>query len=249
MEEREGGQGGRETTPVRRFGGQGRGGCKGGERRDGTDGERTSLSLSAACVCARAHACVWVSCVLCCVCKCVHARTRVCKCARIQLVWPRVFVSDPYACAWACCADHEDTRGVWYAYARAYVCESRFSILERIYESVPFVCYKLERAYTCVHPCVRMRVSARVGDDALQTWVKSRGGREFLCASRPVPRPPPPVSSVHSAATLLPPLRHPSSSLLPPSSLSRPAYNHGAVSRVVAGGRGGRVERAMHREE
>lgn len=58
------------------------------------------------------------------------------------------------------------------------------------YECAPLVCYE----HVCVGVCVRVRAGI-VGDDALQTRVNSRGGREFLCASRPVfPLASPPSS-------------------------------------------------------
>lgn len=128
------------------------------------------------------------------------------------------------------------------------------------------------RARTCVYPCVCMRLSARVGDDALQTWVKSRGGREFLCASRPVPLPCPPfVSSVRSAATLPPPAASPfvlpSVSVLPLASglqpwgrfesgsrwtrgKSRESGASGGVKEAGVDGRGeGEAERAKERDK
>lgn len=108
---------------------------KGGDAMEPMERVCVCISLSL-CVCV----CVCVSCVLCvyvCVYKCTRAC--VCKCVRVSIpsghVW---FGSDSSVCArvcaWACCAVHEDTRGVWCAYASVLVCELRFSILERIRE-------------------------------------------------------------------------------------------------------------------
>lgn len=105
---------------------------------------------------------------------------------------------------------------------------------------------------TSVCVCVRVRAGI-VGDDALQTRVKSRGGREFLCASRPVFPLASPLPSAARQPPLAPlryPLRAPSSSSL--FSPSCPAYNRGrfesgsrwmrGTSREsgAAGGEGGR---------
>lgn len=77
----------------------------------------------------------------------------------------------------------EDTRGVWCA--RARVCTAFLDLARELGARHP-----CERMCVCVRVCARARVRVYVnpcvGDDALQTRVKSRGGREFLCASRPV---------------------------------------------------------------
>lgn len=74
----------------------------------------------------------------------------------------------------------------------------------------------------CVFVCAGI-----VGDDALQSRVKSRGGREFLCASRPVfPLASSPLSVARQPPSprYVTPLPAPTPSLF---SSSRPAYNRG----------------------
>lgn len=88
---------------------------------------------------------------------------------------------------------------------RTYVCACARALAHaRLY---------VRRRRVCTPVCARTRVNPCVGDDALQTRVKSRGGREFLCASRPVlllllflvPSPPPSAAQQPSS----PRSRHP----------------------------------------
>lgn len=137
---------------------------------------------------------------------------RVCSCIRVRHTRPRVHDASVCARAWARCVAHEDMRGVWCT--RARVCTALHDLAracgcappvsrECVYvgyvharASVRCVCGHVARVY--VNPCV--------GDDALQTRVKSRGGREFLCAPRPVlPSPPPSAAQQPSS----PRSRHP----------------------------------------
>lgn len=210
----EGGRGGRETTLGPTVQGEAAGRERKRRRRDGTDG--TSR---------RAHVCVSIY-----VCMHVHPRVYALSCvsAHICATFDHVCM-DALApvrvhgrSAWS-----TRIRGVWCTRGE-HVCASRSRA--NVCGCAPPVprtkCRSMYARGTYVRVCVRARVRARsavcasrrvctpvcartrvnpcVGDDALQTRVKSRGGREFLCASRPVlllvPSPPP------SAATLLSPL-------------------------------------------
>lgn len=187
-------------------------------------------------------------CVHVCVMQRVHMCVYVCARVRTRQARPRVRVTGvPVArvcehAAWST-RIHEGCGG------RARVCTCTALLdLARAYECAPpvlrvDVCLRARaRARACVcfvrvrvHACEYVYVSARVGDDALQTRVKSRGGREFLCASRPVPL------RLHYPQRGNPPfpahvILHPSPSAHLPGLHSRPAYSRGAVSRVVAGG-------------
>lgn len=175
----EGGRGGRETTLGPTVQGETAGRERKRRRRDGTDGTRRRV-----CACMSVYVCVR-SC----------ARAYVCVtldhvCAMLVLV--RVHGH----AAWS-------TRIPEGCGAREHVCVPRFSISRECAgtrhpchaRACVYVEYARARAHgcmSCVCGRVRVYVNPCVGDDALQTRVKSRGGREFLCASRPVlPSPPP----------------------------------------------------------
>lgn len=138
---------------------------------------------------------------------------------------------------------HEDTRGVRCAHKRTYVCACAWTALLDL--GARMSAHHSCATSVCVCVCVRAGI---VGDDALQTRVKSRRGREFLCASRPVF----PLASPPSSAARQPPSLRYVTPFLPLPYLSSPPrarLTTVAVSRVVAGGWGGQVERAVQREE
>lgn len=198
----------------------------------------------------------------------VRARTRMCVCTYVYATLDHVSTS-LCACTGTLRGPRVDTRrGVWCTETRARArasarmcahCATR-SLSQRMSarHQCPRLCvctYVCTYASVCrrAYVCVRVRVYARRACRrrcALQTRVKSRGGREFLCASRVLS----PFVSVRSARQPpRSPLRHstpscsrPSPSrLLSSSSPSRPAYQ--PWGRFESGSRWmreGRVERA-----
>lgn len=167
---------------------------------------------------------------------CASVLYRVCVCTYASMYHARPRVFDPCACAWACCMVHEDMRGVWCAHVYVCVCVLGVCVRTALLDLGARMSEHHSCATSiCVCVCVRVRAGI-VGDDALQTRVKSRGGREFLCASRPVF---PLASPLPSAArqTPSPPYVTPFAPLpLRLSSPLRARLTTVAVSRVVAGG-------------
>lgn len=223
----EGGRGGRETTLGPTVQGEAAGRERKRRRRDGTDGTSRRAHVCV-CVCVSIYVCMHVhprvyalSCVSAHICATfdhvcmdalapvrVHGRSAW---SRIRGVWctrgEHVCASRSRANVCGCAPPVPRTSvGPCMHGVRTYVCTcARSRTLGCMCAACRRVCNPCVCTYTRVNPCV--------GDDALQTRVKSRGGREFLCASRPVlllllllvPSPPPSAAQQPSS----PRSRHP----------------------------------------